>query len=122
MESIWISHYCATVTAKNSSMIIMLCLLLLLSACQSNELTPQELAIQNAADAKTAATLFDYELDNHASYNVHNDGSVIIKFDKSVTMHDYTAVVDSLRASPEIQSVYATQGGRQVCPLKAIQK
>ncbi|MCU7955743.1 MAG: hypothetical protein KZQ74_00230 [gamma proteobacterium symbiont of Bathyaustriella thionipta] len=100
----------------------MMGMLVILSACQSNELTQQERLIQNAADAKTAATLFDYDLDNQASYNVHRDGSVIIKFDKSVQTNDYTAIVDTLRTIPEIHSVYATQGGRQVCPLQSIQK
>ncbi len=67
-----------------------------LTACQSNELTVEEIAIQNAADAEVAAVLFEYEMDNHASYNVHKDGSVIIKFDKSVSSQAYTSIVDIL--------------------------
>ena len=92
----------------------------ILTACQSNELSPQEIAIQNAADAEVAAVLFEKDLDNHASYNVHKDGSVVIKFDRSVSSERYTDVVDTLRATAEINSVYAEQSGHQVCPLKSI--
>ena len=122
MNTVHSKAYFLSVFFKSSNAIIIICLLAVLSACQSNELTQEEIALQSAADAKIASTLFDYELDNHASYNVHNDGSVVIKFDKSVSTNDYTSVVDVLRTTPEINSVYATQGGRQVCPLKSIQK
>lgn len=101
-----------------SNSFIILYILITLTACQSNELTPEEIAIQNAADAEVAAVLFDYELDNHASYNIHKDGSVVIKFDHSVKSQIYTSVVDNLRAIPEIKSVYAEQSGQQVCPLQ----
>ena len=92
-----------------------------LTACQSNELTAEEIASQNAADAEVAAVLFEYEMDNHASYNIHKDGSVIIKFDKSVSSQAYTLVVDILRSKKEISDVYATQSGYEVCPIKSIQ-
>ena len=92
----------------------------LLSACQSNELSPEEIALQNAADSQVASLLFDKELDNHASYNVHKDGSVIIKFDRSVSSDRYTEVVEALRSNDEIKGVYAEQSGHQVCPLKSI--
>lgn len=91
-----------------------------LTACQSNELTEEEIVIQNAADSEVASLLFAKELDNHASYNIHKDGSVVIKFDRSVSSEKYTHVVDILRASDKIKSVYAEQSGHQVCPLNAI--
>lgn len=94
--------------------------LLFLTACQSNELTQEELEIQNNADSEVAAILFEYELDNHASYNVHKDGSVIIKFDPTVSENTYTSIVDKLRNIPQIKGVYATQGDRQVCPINSI--
>ena len=122
MSTIHINGYFSRYFFQFSTMTIVLCLLLILPACQSNELTAEEIAIQNAADAQMSAALFDYDLDNHASYNVHPDGSVIIRFDRSVTMNDYTSIVDALRAMPEINDVYATQGGIQVCPLTSIQK
>jgi len=111
MNTVHSKTYFLSVFFKFSNVIIIICLLAVLSACQSNELTQEEIALQSAADAKIANTLFDYELDNHASYNVHKNGSVVIKFDKSVTTNDYTSVVDVLRTTPEINSVYATQGG-----------
>lgn len=92
-----------------------------LTACQSNELTAEEIASQNAADAEVAAVLFDNEMDNYASYNVHKDGSVIIKFDKSVPSQAYTSVVDILRSKKEINDVFATQSGYEVCPIKSFQ-
>jgi hypothetical protein len=95
-------------------------LIIFLSGCQSNELTEEEIRIQGLADSEVAAILFDSGLDNHASYNVHKDGGVVIKFDQSVSEKDYTAVVEALRGTQAIKSVYATQGGRQVCPLKSI--
>jgi len=102
------------------SHLISFSMILLLTACQSNALTAEEVATQNAADAEVAAILFEHELDNHASYNVHKDGSVVIKFDQSVQSKTYTSVVDNLRAIDKIKSVYAEQSGQQVCPLKAI--
>jgi len=103
-----------------SSLFLPLCVTIILSACQSNEFTPEEIARQNAADADVSTILFAHELDNHASYNVHKDGSVVIKFDQSVNSPTYTSVVDELRATPTIKSVYAEQSGRQVCPLRSI--
>ena len=105
---------------KQFFLMSLLSLNLLLAACQSNELSPEEIALQNAADSEVATLLFEHELDNHASYNVHKDGSVIIKLDKTVSSDAYTKAVDELRNKPEIKSVYAEQGGRQVCPLKSI--
>ncbi len=93
---------------------------ILLAACQSNELTQEEIEIQDKADTEVASLLFEYELDKHASYNVHTDGSVIIKFDRKVSKENYTSIVEQLRESSEIKSIYATQGGKQVCPLNSI--
>ena len=96
--------------------------ILLLTACQSNVLSPEEIALQDAADERVSSLLFEHNLDNHASYNVHKDGSVIIRFDRSVSAESYTDMVQKLRAVPEISSVYAEQGGQQVCPLNSIRK
>ncbi len=96
--------------------------ILLLTACQSNELSPEEIALQDAADERVSSLLFEQNLDNHASYNVHKDGSVIIRFDRNVSSERYTDIVQKLRAAPEISSVYAEQGGQQVCPLNSIHK
>ncbi len=112
-------------TSTSNKLTVLLFLLMsfpvfLLSACQSNELSPEEIALQNAADTQVASLLFEKELDSHASYNVHKDGSVIIKFDRSVSSDKYTEVVEALRNNTEVKSVYAEQSGHQVCPLKSI--
>jgi len=99
---------------------LLLSCFILLTACQSNELTQKEVEIQNKADSEVASLLFEYELDKHASYNVHKDGSVVIKFDYKVSKETYTSIVEQLRDSSEIKSIYATQGGQQVCPLNSI--
>lgn len=101
---------------------ILVVVVLMLCACQSNELTQEEIEIQNKADSEVAALLFDYELDKHASYNVHKDGSVIIKFDRKVSKETYTSIVEKLRDSSAIKSIYATQGGQEVCPLNSIRQ
>jgi len=92
---------------------------LTLVACNTAQsLTQEEMAIQNAADEQVALTLFERDLDNSASYNVHKDGFVVIKFKQSVPERDYTAAVDKLRSNPSISGVRAEQGGREVCILK----
>ena len=94
-------------------------LLSVLVGCGSdNILTKQELETQSRADASVAEVLFDAEMDNKASYNVSKDGEVTIEFVPSVTMLEYTRVVDKLRASPDIKSVHAEQSGSAVCILR----
>ena len=91
----------------------------MLTACSaSNELTIEEIKIQNAADAAVAEILFDKELEKTASYNVRKNGSVALFFDKSVSNKVYTEVVNSLRANPAVSAVYAEQEGKEVCPLR----
>jgi hypothetical protein len=91
--------------------------LIFLSACQANEFSAEEIAQQNAADSAVASLLFEKELDSLASYNVHKDGSVVIKFDASVSTQNYTDAVDALRQIDSIKGVQAEQGGQEVCPL-----
>jgi hypothetical protein len=93
-------------------------ILLFISSCSTeNELTAQEIATQNKADATVAEVLFDNELDTSASYNIRKNGDVIIKFNNSVSQKDYTKIVNTLRASSDINSVQAEQNGSNVCPL-----
>ena len=91
----------------------------LLAGCAAdNVLTKEELSNQNKADSIVAGVLFDKDLDASSSYNIRKNGSVIIKFDESVSEKQYTEVVEFLRASPDIKSVRAEQSGIEVCPLK----
>ena len=82
-----------------------------------NSLTQEEIQIQSKADAVVSGVLFEKELDEKASYNVHKDGFVVIKFDKSVSSKKYTEIVNYLRSSSEINGVRAEQSGREVCPI-----
>jgi len=60
------------------------------AACNTTEsLTKEELAVQNAADTQVAMVLFERDLDKAASYNVHKDGYVVIKFKNDVPSADY---------------------------------
>lgn len=102
--------------------IVSICIFLpaiLLSGCATDSaLTAEERARQQAADYAVATILFENELGGNASYNVHSDGEVVIKFDESVSFIDYNRVVNRMRADSAIGSVRATQSGREVCPLK----
>lgn len=92
--------------------------LTLLAACSSEDvLTEEERRIQDAADGQVALVLFGHNLTAMASYKVRKNGSVVIKFDKSVPAKKYQKVVQSLRASSSIKSVYAEQEGKEVCTL-----
>jgi len=94
-------------------------ILLGLAGCASDQVvTPEQIALQNKADALVAQELFARKLDEHASYNVHPDGSVAIKFDETVAFPVYTDLVEWLRTRPEISSVRATQMGAEVCPVR----
>lgn len=94
-------------------------LVLLLAGCAGDsEITREELVKQNTVDAIVANTLFEYELDAAASYNIRKDGYVVIKFDQSVSPNKYTSVVNSLRENKNIKGVRAEQSGMEVCPLE----
>lgn len=91
----------------------------LMSACGTdNVLTKEEMIIQANADSAVSEILFESGLDSKASYNVRKDGSVKIEFAKSVSMIDYTLVVEQLRAHQAIKSVAAEQSGSAVCILR----
>jgi len=94
-------------------------LIVVASSCSSkNILTEEERIIQNKADSEVATLLFDRELTNLASYRVHKNGFVVISFDKTINIKDYTAVVKQLRSNKSIFGVRAEQQGKEICPLK----
>jgi hypothetical protein len=96
---------------------LLFCVTLLAACASDNVLTQEEIKIQNAADEQVARILFDNDLTTTASYNVHKDGSVVIKFDESVAFDTYNEVVKTLRDNQQISRVRAEQGGKEVCPL-----
>ena len=97
--------------------LLLFCFSFLTGCASQQSLTPEEMAIQNRADAVVSNLLFEEELDQGASYNVRKDGFVVIKFAKSVPSDTYTRVVEMLRSSSDIRGVRAEQGGREVCKL-----
>ena len=103
----------------NSRAYLALCLCAILLGCASNNVVTQEqIETQNAADREVAAALFERDLTVRASYNVHNDGFVVIKFGHSVAPKAYTEVVQALRDNRLIKGVRAEQEGREVCSLR----
>ena len=89
-----------------------------ISGCvNQNSLTQDQIEKQNRTDAVVSNVLFEHGLDEAASYNVHKDGFLVVKFAESVSSRKYTEVVGILRSSPEINGVRAEQGGREVCKL-----
>lgn len=99
--------------------IIQACLTaMLLTGCASSDrVSREEVAAQTRADAVVSGVLFERDLDTTASYNIRKNGLVIIRFDTSVPVRTYTEVVNTLRASPAIGGVQASQAGVEVCPL-----
>jgi starvation-inducible outer membrane lipoprotein len=96
---------------------LILLLGLLLSGCASELISPEEMRVQEAASTEVANVLFDKDMDTTASFNVRRDGHVVIKFDSSVPFDRYNDVVQLLRSKKAIPSLYAEQGGREVCPM-----
>lgn len=100
-------------------MAMCLAAMLLMGGCTpENTVSQQERALQDAADSAVAGVLFEQDLDQRASYSVHKDGSVTIKFARSVQPPDYTRVVETLRRHRDITAVRAEQAGAEVCPLR----
>jgi len=87
-----------------------------LVACgETNVLTKKEMAIQSKADAVVSTVLFDHDMSERASYNVKKDGSIVIKFEESVSPKKYTRIVNLLRSNKAIDGVYAEQSGNAIC-------
>lgn len=104
---------------KYGFLVFVTVIVLLLGGCATEDvLTKQEAEQQFRIDSAVATILFEQELDDLVSYNIRKDGTVIIKFDKSVSEKAYTKTVVLLRKSSSIKSVWAEQGGKEVCPLE----
>ena len=88
----------------------------MLAGCVSNNVvSKEEVATQNRVDAAVSGVLFDNDMDKEASYNIRKTGHVVIKFDESVSRETYTKIVELMRNHEDIPSVYAEQGGVEVC-------
>ena len=83
-----------------------------------NYLTKEEVENQNKASSVITNILFDNDIDETATYTINKEGHVDISFDQTVPKPTYTRVVDQLRNDPNITSVWASQGGAEVCPLR----
>jgi hypothetical protein len=103
---------------RMKKLLMLLGVIALCSCVSENELTKQQRQHQQQVDEIVAGVLFSRDLDTLASYNVHKDGLVVIKFDKSVTKKVYTEVVAELRANKNLGGLRAEQGGVEVCPLQ----
>lgn len=106
---------------KEVLFVVVLLISQLWGCANQQSLTKQERETQNRADAAVAGILFENDLSEAASYDVHNNGYVVIKFAESVPMKKYTKVVRMLRSNQAIHGVFAEQQGREVCPLSALQ-
>ncbi|MCB1775171.1 MAG: hypothetical protein KDI88_16275 [Gammaproteobacteria bacterium] len=92
-----------------------------LTGCVDQQsLTEEEIANQNRVDAIVTNVLFDNELDEAASYNIHKDGFLVIKFAETVPFEKYNHVVETLRSNGQMNGVRAEQGGREVCPVSGL--
>lgn len=101
---------------KAINKLVLLFLIAISVGCVSNNVvTREEVATQNRVDAAVSGVLFDNDMDKEASYNIRKNGHVVIKFDESVPQKTYTKIVELLRKHQDIPSVYAEQGGVEVC-------
>lgn len=92
-----------------------------LNGCVDQQsLSEEEIANQNRVDAIVTNVLFENELDEAASYNIHKDGFLVIKFSETVPFEKYNHVVETLRSNEQINGVRAEQGGREVCPVSGL--
>lgn len=92
---------------------------MLFTACSAqNLISEEERQKQAAADQAVAELLFEQSLTETASYNVHPDGRVVIKFDRSVPGPAYRVIVERLREDVRVAGVRAEQEGKEVCRLR----
>lgn len=94
---------------------------LLLSNCAGqNELTKEEIIIQQKATDALTQILFEYDLDEDASFQVEKNGFVHLRIQGLVAINTYTKAVEALRAHKNINGVRAEQGGVEICPATII--
>jgi len=99
--------------------ILLFTLLNMVYGCTANNvLTKEEMIVQGKSDSVVSSVLFENDLSENTSYNIHKNGAVVIKFDESVSIKNYTKVVKLLRSNADVGEVYAEQSGNEVCGLR----
>ncbi len=98
-----------------NKLVLLFSISILVGCVSNNVVTKEEVATQNRVDSAVSGVLFDNDMDKEASYNIRKTGHVVIKFDESVSSETYTRIVELLRKHVDIPSVYAEQGGVEVC-------
>jgi YbbR domain-containing protein len=95
---------------------------LLLANCStnSNEVTQEEILIQEKATNALTEILFDHGLDEKSSFEVKKDGFVNLRIQGLVALKTYTKAIKALRAHKDIKGVHAKKGGVEVCPLTTV--
>ncbi len=97
---------------------ILLLATLILSSCSSTqEISAEESKRQYEIDTTISGILFEYDVADATSYKIRRNGHVILNFSSSVNDETYTAVVNSLRQSSNINGVSASQDGVSICTL-----
>lgn len=94
--------------------------LILFSCVGQNELSPEEVIIQQKAANALTAILFEYEFDENATYEVEKNGFVNLRIEGFVRVNVYTKAIEALRNHKDIKGVYATQGSKEICPLTIV--
>lgn len=95
---------------------VLLFMILLSSCAGRNVLTEDEVILQQKATNALTSILFEYELDENASFEVMKNGFVNLRIQGFVSVKTYTKAIEELRAHKDIDGVFATQGGVEVCP------
>lgn len=82
--------------------------LVVISNCsKKNELTPQEIIIQQNATNAVTDILFEYELDEQASFEIEKNGFVNLRIEGLVSIDTYTNAINMMRNHKDIDGVYA---------------
>jgi YbbR domain-containing protein len=97
---------------------------LLFASCSTNtnEVSKEEMLLQEKATNALTEILFDHELDEKSSFEVKEDGFVNLRIQGLVAIKTYTKAIKALRAHKDIKGVHAKKGGVEVCPLTTFVK
>jgi hypothetical protein len=103
----------------NKLSLVIASIIIILAGCSNpNVVTSEERALEDKVDNAVNNILFSHDMEALASYNIRKNGQVRIMFADEVGYKQYKAVVDVMRAHPDIPSVRAEQAGMEVCTQK----
>ena len=96
----------------------------LLANCSTggNEVSKEEMLLQEKATNALTEILFDHGLDEKSSFEVKKDGFVNLRIQGLVAIKTYTKAIKALREHKDIKGVHAKKGGVEVCPLTTFVK